>query len=312
MLKARYYPDGKLKDTVFSGTASSSWQAISYGLVWSIGNGTSIRVRDNWIPHPHSYKHMTSQGRCHIRFVSELLNENGSWNLELLKSYFMQCDVDEILKIKASLRLEEDALAWGPGKFRIFSVKSAYELAFEEVSRDGTATSSSTSDGCRSWWKMIWSAEVPPVIRNFAWRVATDSLPTWKNNHKRGLELSSICHVCGVRTRGQFPSTFVTALWRVKFGTQCLMCGGCRLSRRYATHGKNVYYMSLNLLQHIERSMMRMALWRCRFIPNESTPQISSPDGCFWEVPRQLFGFSYCTESRHQHCPSEWEDGDYP
>ena len=32
LLKAKYYPDGKLEDTVFPGNASSSWQAISYGL----------------------------------------------------------------------------------------------------------------------------------------------------------------------------------------------------------------------------------------------------------------------------------------
>ena len=32
VLKARYYPDGKLEDTVFSGNTSSSWQAISHGL----------------------------------------------------------------------------------------------------------------------------------------------------------------------------------------------------------------------------------------------------------------------------------------
>ena len=55
VLKARYYPDGKLEDTVFAGNASSSWQAISYGLellkkglIWRVGNGRNIRVwRDN-------------------------------------------------------------------------------------------------------------------------------------------------------------------------------------------------------------------------------------------------------------------------
>lgn len=33
VLKTRYYPDGNLEDTVFSGNASSSWHAISY--IWS-------------------------------------------------------------------------------------------------------------------------------------------------------------------------------------------------------------------------------------------------------------------------------------
>lgn len=49
VLKARYYPELKLEDTVISGNASSSWQAISYtlellkkGLVWRVGNARSI------------------------------------------------------------------------------------------------------------------------------------------------------------------------------------------------------------------------------------------------------------------------------
>jgi hypothetical protein len=92
VLKARYYPDGKLEDTVFAGNASSSWQAISYGvellkkgLIWRVGNGRNIRVwHDNWIPRPFSYKPFTLQGRCRIRFIPDLLNENGSWKVGLL------------------------------------------------------------------------------------------------------------------------------------------------------------------------------------------------------------------------------------
>ena len=93
VLKARYYPSGNLEDTVFSGNASSSWLAISYGLdllkkglIWRVGNGRNIRVwRDNWIPRPFSYKPVSQRGRCRIRFVAGLPNENGSWNLEVLQ-----------------------------------------------------------------------------------------------------------------------------------------------------------------------------------------------------------------------------------
>lgn len=113
-----------------------------------------------------------------VRFVSEFLNGNGSWNVELLRNYFLPCDVDEILKIRASPRLDEDTLAWGLGKLGIFSVKSAYDFAFEEAYRANTTASSLIPDGQRPLWKFIWSAEVPPTNRNFAWRVITDSLPT--------------------------------------------------------------------------------------------------------------------------------------
>ena len=92
--------------------------------------------RDNWIPRPYSYKPITVQGRCRIRFVSELLNANGSWNYGLLQNYFMPADVVEIIKIRASSRQEADTMAWGPGKYGVFTVKSAYQLAFEGMYRD--------------------------------------------------------------------------------------------------------------------------------------------------------------------------------
>lgn len=204
MLKARYYPDGNIEDTVFSGNASSSWQAISHGLdllkkglIWRVGNGRSIRVwHDNWIPRPFSYKPITLQGRCRIRFVSDLLNDNGSWNVRLLQEYFLPVDVNEILKIRASPRHEDDTLAWGPGKFGVFSVKSAYQLGFEEAHRSSATGSSSRPNGRRSCWKLIWSSDVPPTVQNFAWRVATNSLPTWCNKYRRGLETSNLCPVC--------------------------------------------------------------------------------------------------------------------
>lgn len=112
--------------------------------------------RDNWIPRPFSYKPISPQGRCRILFVSNLLNDNGSWNYGLLSRYFLAADVHEILKIRASPRLVEDVLAWGPEKRGIFSVKSAYSLAFDLEHHEAAASSSSSQSGSRACWSFIW------------------------------------------------------------------------------------------------------------------------------------------------------------
>ena len=87
VLKARYFPNGRLEDTVFTSNASQTWQSIVHGLellkeglVWRIGNGQSVRIwRDSWIPHPVGRPPISQQGRCRLRRVSELLDEHGAW-----------------------------------------------------------------------------------------------------------------------------------------------------------------------------------------------------------------------------------------
>ena len=51
LFKARYYPNGNVLDTVFSGEASQAWRGIEFGLellrkgvIWRIGNGNCIRI----------------------------------------------------------------------------------------------------------------------------------------------------------------------------------------------------------------------------------------------------------------------------
>jgi hypothetical protein len=137
LLKAKYYPNGSLTDTVFTGNGSPTWSAIEYGLqllkkgiIWRVGNGAAIRAwRDPWIPREGGYQPRTAQGRCRYRWVSDFLLHNGEWNMIRLHQYFALEDVSEILKIKPSKRNEVDFVAWFPEKSGTFSVKSAYRLA---------------------------------------------------------------------------------------------------------------------------------------------------------------------------------------
>lgn len=51
VLKAKYFPNGSLIETSFSGNASPGWRGIEYGLellkqgiIWRVGNGRTIRI----------------------------------------------------------------------------------------------------------------------------------------------------------------------------------------------------------------------------------------------------------------------------
>jgi hypothetical protein len=119
LLKAKYYPNGILIDTVFSGNGSSTWHAIEYGLellkqgvIWRVGNGAKIRVwRDPWIPSADNHLPKSERGRCRYRWVSDFLSQNGTWNVQRLHEYFREEEVSEILKIRTSSRGEEDFIS---------------------------------------------------------------------------------------------------------------------------------------------------------------------------------------------------------
>ena len=51
LLRAKYYSNGNLLDTVFSDNSSPAWKGIEYGLqlvkndfIWRIGNGSMVRT----------------------------------------------------------------------------------------------------------------------------------------------------------------------------------------------------------------------------------------------------------------------------
>ena len=121
----------------------------------------------------------TRQGRCRMRWVSELLDTDGrDWDFDRLIQIFNPADVEEIVKIKIPARRMEDFIAWHMEKTGLFSVRSAYNLAFRIKLGQGTASSSSAPDGARKVWSRVWSGKIPPKVNVFTWKLARNRLPT--------------------------------------------------------------------------------------------------------------------------------------
>ena len=79
----------------------------------------------------------------------------------------------------------------------MFSVRSAYNLAIMEKTRESSMAFSSSPMGDRKLWNNIWNCEVPPKVRFFAWKLSREILPTKGNKFKRRLEATPICDLCG-------------------------------------------------------------------------------------------------------------------
>src|SRR5438128_9683403 len=91
-------------------------------------------------------------------------------------------EAETILKIRIPQWEIEDYPAWHLERHGFFTVKSAYRLAWQCSESGGREQGTSTaSNGERKIWTSLWSTNVQPKVRIFAWMVAHDSLPTGKN-----------------------------------------------------------------------------------------------------------------------------------
>ena len=279
LLRAKYYPNGSLLDTVFTGNKSTTWTTIEYGLelfkkgaIWRIGNGVSVRAwRDPWIPRSTVFKPISQQGRCRMRWVSDFIQHDGTWDIQRLRQYFLPIDVDDILKIKPSQRQDTDIIAWQPDKRGIFTVKSAYELAFnEKMMAENVGASSARPDGDRPVWKLIWQCPVPPKVRNLAWRIAKNGIATQVNKRRRGIQTPNTCLICGREDETSFHvflrCPHAMALWQALADDWDLPA--------IETVGHPGSEWLLHLLHGVtvtQRGRILMFIWRTWYAHNEVT-----------------------------------------
>lgn len=234
-----------------------------------MGNRQSIRVwRDPWLPRDYSRRPITRKGNCRIKWVSDLLQDDGTWRVDKVQEHFWPIDVEMILKIRTSASLESDFLAWHPDRLGKFSVRSVYHLVVS-LAETGDC-SSSTEVLVNKSWKRIWACNVPQKVRIFAWKAISNSLPTMKNKKKRNLELLSTCCICGAE-----EEDVAHALCHCQ---QARNLWSAMYSARAISHDVNSAWSGtdwiLNLLEVLpkeEDAMFLMLMWRIWHNRNEIT-----------------------------------------
>ncbi|XP_062186766.1 uncharacterized protein LOC133890399 [Phragmites australis] len=205
LLKARYFPNGPLHDTVFPAGGSPSWSGVVHGLellkkglIWRVATGEKVHIwRDNWLPRNGALKITSQPNSQRVRRVSQLiLPGTRNWDAVTIRSLFLPHDAYEILQLKLPNTCYEDFQAWHYERNGIFTVRSAYKLALREQFPAPEATSIH-GDGEQKIWESIWKANVPTKVRIFAWRLAREGLATQKGRYRRSLCPMATCEICG-------------------------------------------------------------------------------------------------------------------
>jgi hypothetical protein len=127
------------------------------------------------------------------------------WDYDKIIETFNHADTEAIGKIKLPSRRSKDFLAWPHEKSCAFTVRSAYNLGLMQRDLNDCTTSSSMPDGERKLWSNLWKGGVPPKVKVFTWKLATNALPTRCRKFTRKMEQADTCLATVWLSRDELP-----------------------------------------------------------------------------------------------------------
>lgn len=204
VLKGLYFPNCSSLEANKGGTPSWIWNILligrsllEKGLLWSVGNGKSIRFWEgNWVPNLLNYRVSSAPPPgCTWLWVSDFISQNGVWDANKLKDCVSDYEAQAILQIPISIRKDQDRIIWAHTSNGQYSVKSGYFQALK-ASLTNTASPSSSYTPQDTMWSRLWNIPTSPKVRMFMWKVVRNWVACKQNLFRRKCGASPLCPIC--------------------------------------------------------------------------------------------------------------------
>ena len=207
VLKGLYFPNSSFLEAKKGGRASWCWNSLlegrevikEYGL-WRIGDGETVSIwEDRWVPglNKEVLKPACIGGENYPGKVKEWINfEEEDWNWEAVGEWISKEEKELVRQIMINDKGGGDKFVWSKEKNGEYSVKGGYRVMKEEKDRKEIIGPSSSYRVDNRIWKEIWKLEVPNKIKNFIWRLCTNSIATNDNLYRRKIKEDPVCNIC--------------------------------------------------------------------------------------------------------------------
>jgi hypothetical protein len=166
-----------------------------------VGDGENINIwQDPWIPSSHDRKVTTLRGNTVYTKVCQLIDHiSAQWDVSLLRSIFIQIDVDRILRIPLNSQGFEDFIAWSFSAHGMYAVRSAYHLQWcHHFGGTGRSLALPGTSIVNQVWKILWKLSLPGEIKFFVWIALHGILPLKSILVNRHIDSSGQCPVCNM------------------------------------------------------------------------------------------------------------------
>lgn len=175
---------------------------LSLGLIKRIGSGSESNIwHDNWLPRDYKRRPICARSTNQPTLVSDLIDHaSKTWSRQVLEEHFIAPDIDIILNIPLSSRIQSNFWAWHyDNKQGIFSVCSAYRMisGIKAQQKDWLEHQPSNSNqaATKKGWSNLSKVKVLSKVCVFVWCLAHTSLPTGMTRYERNMATSQICSI---------------------------------------------------------------------------------------------------------------------
>ncbi|XP_014755959.1 uncharacterized protein LOC104584065 [Brachypodium distachyon] len=206
VLRARYYPNGKLLKAKLKRGSSFTWQSVITGMenfnrgcIWRVEDGSQIDIwEDAWVPTSPTRKIVMPRGHVLLSKVLDLINPaTGRWDELLVRDVFWSIDANRILEIPIAPTGMEDFVAWHHTKNGLFSVCSAYHVEWDyQFGRKERNCLGAGRSQISPVWEKFWHLRVPAKIKIYGWRALHGLVPCLGILANRHISTVSGCLVC--------------------------------------------------------------------------------------------------------------------
>lgn len=220
VFKARYFPSCNFLQAKMQKGSSYIWSGIIAakntlfpGYRWVLGDGRNINaVRDPWLKHKEGF--CVSQNEDYgvnfvsvAEFIDPLAND---WNVTKVQSFFSEADAELILATRVPYGNCSDRLAWTRTSNGHYSVKTGYQLWYDQNVKNDTVKRS-------SGWGKIWRIDLPHKVKIFLWRFCRNNLPVRKRLSSKGVSYPITCPMCNADIEHKlhlfFDCHFAVSCW---------------------------------------------------------------------------------------------------
>ena len=226
------------------------------GMIWRIGNGHSVRIReDKWLSVKSNRSVISPLPTVALRAkVSSLTDlDLRGWNSTLVNQIFLPHEASVICGMPLSTRLPPDRIIWSLTPSGMFTTRSAYKLLVTHNATNHAGTS--LPENQRQFWRNLWQLRV------------TNKLSTLL-----GMLAMMPCQCCQIWSEDTLPQMRSTAHAKPNLRTLFMPFGLAQNLNRFGAHYPGLN--SLLMLIHQASKVFLTDLCRSR---KTTGPRSSSP-----------------------------------